>query len=69
MISNSSNKVLQIYQGLTRTRLSAQCLMPAGMVIDPRTTSLVMNGKPGHIQFYSLHNDKQLYNVSVFMRD
>ena len=68
MISNSSNKVVQIYQGLTRTSLSGRtdCPIPAGMVIDPRTSSLVMNGNSGQIQFYSLHNDKQMYNVSVF---
>ena len=34
------------------------------MTIDPRTSALVMKGKPGHIQFYSMHTDKQLYNVS-----
>lgn len=32
-------------------------------MIDPRTKALVLNGKPGHLQFYSLQSDKQLYNV------
>ena len=34
------------------------------LVIDPRSKALVLNGKPGHLQFYSLQQDKQLYNVS-----
>ena len=34
-----------------------------GLMIDPRTKALVLNGKPGHLQFYSLQSDKQLYNV------
>lgn len=33
-------------------------------MIDPRSKSLVLNGKPGHLQFYSLLRDKLLYNVS-----
>lgn len=34
------------------------------LMIDPRSKSLVLNGKPGHLQFYSLQRDKLLYNVS-----
>jgi hypothetical protein len=30
-----------------------------------RSKALVTNGKIGHIQFYSLANDKHLYNVSL----
>lgn len=33
-------------------------------MVDPRSKSLVLNGKPGHLQFYSLQRDKLLYNVS-----
>lgn len=32
-------------------------------MVDPKTKALVLNGKPGHLQFYSLQGDKQLYNV------
>jgi len=35
------------------------------LMIDPRSKALVLNGKPGHLQFYSLLRDKHLYNVSV----
>lgn len=34
------------------------------LMLDPRSKSLVLNGKPGHLQFYSLQRDKLLYNVS-----
>lgn len=33
-------------------------------MMDPRSKALVLNGKPGHLQFYSLQRDKLLYNVS-----
>lgn len=35
------------------------------LMIDPRSKSLVLNGKPGHLQFYSLLRDKHLYNVRL----
>lgn len=34
-------------------------------MVDPRTRSLVLNGNPGHLQFYSLQRDKLLYNVRL----
>ncbi len=37
------------------------------LMIDPRSKSLVLNGKPGHLQFYSLQRDKLLYNVSTLL--
>lgn len=33
------------------------------LMIEPRSKALVLNGKPGHLQFYSLQRDKLLYNV------
>lgn len=35
-----------------------------GLVVDPRTKALVLNGEPGHLQFYSLQSDQQLFSVS-----
>lgn len=40
---------------------SFQC----GMVFDPRTRALIMNGNQGHIQFYSPEDISLLYNVSI----
>lgn len=34
-------------------------------MVDPRTKCLVLNGNPGHLQFYSLQRDKLLYNVRL----
>ena len=67
LISNTF-KLLQVYQGLTVGHLVAQKTNPApcGMVYDPRTKCLVTNGKPGHLQFYNVETDKQLYNVSYY---
>ncbi len=65
VIGNNFNLV-QTYQGLTRCMMNqtVNAAVPAGLLLDPRTHALVMNGLPGHLQFYSLHNDTQLYNVS-----
>ncbi|KAL3831907.1 hypothetical protein ACJMK2_023601 [Sinanodonta woodiana] len=64
---SSNFDILQVYQGLTKGQLITQINdpIPMGMICDPRTKSLVMNGKPGHIQFYSVHQDKQLFNLDI----
>lgn len=38
----------------------------SGIVVDPRTKCLIMNGSVGQIQFYSLHDNSLLYTVSLF---
>ncbi|XP_072903108.1 WD repeat-containing protein 75 [Hemitrygon akajei] len=40
-----------------------------GLMIDPRSKALVLNGKPGHLQFYSLQTDKQLYNLDIVQEE
>jgi NET1-associated nuclear protein 1 (U3 small nucleolar RNA-associated protein 17) len=40
---------------------------PAGISVDPRTKAMVMNGRTGHIQFYSPRTATLLYNVSVLL--
>ena len=66
LLVSSNFDIQNVYQGLTRGHLGSETLnpFPAGMTYDPRSEALVLNGKPGHIQFYSVHEDKQLYNVS-----
>lgn len=39
--------------------------MRTDLLVDPRSKVLVLNGRPGHLQFYSLQRDKLLYNVSI----
>lgn len=42
--------------------------MRTELLVDPRSKSLVLNGSPGHLQFYSLQRDKLLYNVRLRAR-
>lgn len=37
---------------------------PIGLKVNPRTNCLVMNGRLGHLQFFSTHTRTMLYNVS-----
>ncbi|XP_078084674.1 WD repeat-containing protein 75 [Mustelus asterias] len=40
-----------------------------GLMFDPKSKALVLNGKPGHLQFYSLQSDKQLYNLDIVQQE
>lgn len=72
---NSQLRLLQSVQGLTRglwqsgpgSRSPAVRHMHTGLVYEPRTRALVLNGAPGHVQFYDLHKDEQLFTVRVFI--
>ena len=66
-VNSSSFEAQFIIQGLTKghgKKSGDPHAIPAGLTCDPKSRSLVLNGRPGHIQFYSLQEDKQLYNVS-----
>lgn len=74
------NKVVRVIQNITQcyipedstdenttsSSLGGSSVFQAGLQIDPNTKSLVMNGKPGHLQCYSLREDKHLYTVNSF---
>ena len=53
VISTSFN-VHEIFQGLVRA-----------FVFYPGTQALVCNEQPGHVQFYTVDTDRQLFCVSV----
>uniref|UniRef100_A0A672RTN7 WD repeat-containing protein 75-like n=1 Tax=Sinocyclocheilus grahami TaxID=75366 RepID=A0A672RTN7_SINGR len=63
-VIESSFKVCGVLQGLVKGDAVLTDLM-----IDPRSKALVLNGKPGHLQFYSLLRDKHLYNLDIVQQE
>uniref|UniRef100_A0A671L3I2 WD repeat-containing protein 75-like n=1 Tax=Sinocyclocheilus anshuiensis TaxID=1608454 RepID=A0A671L3I2_9TELE len=63
-VIESSFKVCGVIQGLVKGDAVFTDLM-----IDPRSKALVLNGKPGHLQFYSLLRDKHLYNLDIVQQE
>ncbi|XP_075886687.1 WD repeat-containing protein 75 [Nelusetta ayraudi] len=63
-IIQSCVKVSAVIQGLVKGESVKTDLM-----VDPRSRSLVLNGKPGHLQFYSLQRDKLLYNLDIVQQE
>ncbi|XP_032879675.1 WD repeat-containing protein 75 [Amblyraja radiata] len=71
--SHSDNKIVIIKSNLERSAIIQGLVkgqdVSTGMMIDPRSKALVLNGKPGHLQFYSLQTDKQLYNLDIVQQE
>uniref|UniRef100_A0A3B5MM36 WD repeat domain 75 n=1 Tax=Xiphophorus couchianus TaxID=32473 RepID=A0A3B5MM36_9TELE len=63
-VIQSCVKVSSIIQGLVKGEAVQTDLM-----VDPRSKALVLNGKPGHLQFYSLHRDRLLFNLDVVQQE
>ncbi|XP_071336815.1 WD repeat-containing protein 75 [Trachinotus anak] len=63
-IIQSCVKVSAVIQGLVKGESVRTDLM-----VDPRSRAMVMNGKPGHLQFYSLQRDKLLYNLDIVQQE
>lgn len=63
-VIQNCNKVAAVLQGLVHGDGVKTELM-----VDPRTKALVLDGKPGHLQFYSLQRDKQLYNLDIVQQE
>uniref|UniRef100_A0A2K5IGW2 WD repeat-containing protein 75 n=1 Tax=Colobus angolensis palliatus TaxID=336983 RepID=A0A2K5IGW2_COLAP len=71
--SHSDNKIIIIHRNLEASAVIQGLVKDrsifTGLMIDPRTKALVLNGKPGHLQFYSLQSDKQLYNLDIIQQE
>ncbi|XP_077175562.1 WD repeat-containing protein 75 [Paroedura picta] len=71
--SHSDNKITIIHSSLRVSAIIQGLIkgsdIKTGLMVDPRTNALVLNGKPGHLQFYSLQNDKQLYNLDIVQQE
>ncbi|XP_004524794.1 WD repeat-containing protein 75 [Ceratitis capitata] len=42
---------------------------PVGLRLNPRTNTIVLNGKHGHLQFYSVYTKNMLYNMDIVMQN
>lgn len=63
-IIHSYVKVSAVIQGLVQgDRLRTD------LKVDPQSKALVLNGKPGHLQFYSIQRDKLLYNLDIVQQE
>uniref|UniRef100_A0A672FX99 WD repeat-containing protein 75 second beta-propeller domain-containing protein n=1 Tax=Salarias fasciatus TaxID=181472 RepID=A0A672FX99_SALFA len=62
-IIQSCVKVSAVIQGLVKGDVRTE------LMVDPRSKALVLNGKPGHLQFYSLWRDKLLYNLDIVQQE
>ncbi|KAK2906359.1 WD repeat-containing protein 75 [Channa argus] len=63
-IIQSCVKVSAVIQGLVKGESGR-----TNLLVDPRSKALVLNGKPGHLQFYSLQRDKLLYNLDIVQQE
>lgn len=65
-IFNAQNNPTAIIQNFTWVSFDKTNApkFPIGLKVNPRTNSLVLNGRLGHIQFFSTHSRTLLYNVS-----
>ncbi|NWU94955.1 WDR75 protein, partial [Upupa epops] len=62
-IINSNLRFSRSIQGLIKS-----AGVKTGIVVDPRTKALVLNGEPGHLQFYCLQSDHQLFSLDIVQR-
>lgn len=68
-ILNPQNNPIAIIQNFTWVPFDKTSIakFPIGLKVCPRTSSLVMNGRIGHLQFYSTHTKSLLFNVSFIL--
>lgn len=61
----TDNKVISTLQDFTymENDKTGNCKFPVGLRLNPRTNTVVLNGKHGHLQFYSVYTKNMLYNV------
>ena len=58
---------ISILQNFTRVNNDRTGLnpFPIGLEVNPRTNVLVLNGREGHLQFFSPHTRSLLFNVCI----
>ncbi|CAM9689351.1 unnamed protein product [Lampetra planeri] len=63
-IVKSNLFVVRVIQGLVRGGSAS-----TGLIVDPRSKALALNGKPGCLQFYSLGTDELLYDLDIVQQE
>lgn len=69
----TSDNAVHIYNSLFKLQALVQHLVlgdqfETGIVYDPKTKALIMNGHVGHVQFYVPQDMTLLYNVSLMLK-
>ncbi|XP_037804884.1 LOW QUALITY PROTEIN: uncharacterized protein LOC119599216 [Penaeus monodon] len=64
VIASKTNKVQGNIQDLSINLESSESF-PAGIVFDPKTGAVVLNGRTGHVQLYDIHHNKQLFHLDI----
>lgn len=62
-------KIIQDFTQASRYDLGMLEPFPAGIRMSPRNRQLVMNGRIGHLQFFSTKTMKHLYNIDITSRN
>ncbi|KAK3869573.1 hypothetical protein Pcinc_025126 [Petrolisthes cinctipes] len=66
IVKPSTSRVERVIQGFAMN-VDNPIPMPAGIQYDSRTRTVVTNGRTGHVQFYDIHHNKQLYHLDITM--
>ncbi|KAH8334339.1 hypothetical protein KR059_009071 [Drosophila kikkawai] len=67
LLSGSNNALKSTVQHFTYEvkDKTGRSKFPMGLCLNPRTNTLVLNGRSGHLQFYSAYTKSMLYNLRV----
>ncbi|XP_016964225.1 WD repeat-containing protein 75 [Drosophila biarmipes] len=67
LVGGSDNNIKSTVQHFTyeTNDKTGRSKFPMGLRLNPRTNTLVLNGRSGHLQFYSAYTRSMLYNLRV----
>lgn len=70
-ILNAQNNPVAVIQYFTWIQFDRTAIpkFSVGLKVNPRTSSLVLNGRMGHLQFYSTYTRSLLFNVRFFFAE